>query len=179
MAATLVTSASFVFRPGALQPGESYAFDLVARDAGGTASARLSITTSALPRGTAGRGSVGTLRASAASGVAFTTAFSLFSSGWLDEDGPLQFQYEYTVDGSGRPPVVLSRFSPAPVLSDITLPAGLDSAGNLVTLRLCVHFESFISNRFLPPSRPRAGIIVVRWRTAAMYSGGSFVPFAR
>lgn len=142
--ATSLASSSLVFRPNALQPGTTYSFALVARDASGNSSARVTINTSPKPHGVLGRGAIGVIQASAPSGVAFATKFSLSAGQWADEDGPLEYQYEYTVDSpdggeEGSAPVILSRFSPTAVLEDVTLPPGLSATGNTVNISLCVH----------------------------------------
>jgi hypothetical protein len=131
--ATPVTSASMVLRPGALAPGGRYTFTLTATDAaGGVGSANASVVTSAAPRG-------GWVDVSPPAGVALSTQFVLTAAGWsADADElPLTFAAEYTIDGSGAPPVSLTggAFQASPIIA-VQLPAGLASAGNAVTLRL-------------------------------------------
>lgn len=154
VAATPVTSPSLVLKPGALAPGETYRFNLTAVDAGGTASAEVTVPTAGAPRGLSGPGSLGNFIAvattTAGSGgdgvpspaVAFATTFMLSASGWLDEDGPLLYQAQYIVEGqatssAGDAAVVLARFQPGNRIAGVTLPAGLDANDNRVVLQLC------------------------------------------
>jgi hypothetical protein len=159
VAATPVSSQSLVLKPGALFAGQTYRFTLNAQDAAGSAVAEVGVVTAAAPRGT-GPGSLGLLNVTAAPPAAnetgargdgsaaapagaFSTAFTLTASGWLDEDGPLLYQFQYAIegqraaDGSPAPPVVLLRFQPGPAVAGVTLPPGLSDFGDRVTLQLC------------------------------------------
>jgi hypothetical protein len=92
--------------PGALQPGVTYTFMLSARDANGAAEASADVSVMAVPTG-------GALAASALTGTALETRFTLTTAGWTDgnadSDGngvgdgyPLQYAFSYSVDGSVR-----------------------------------------------------------------------------
>lgn len=182
VAATLVTSTSFVLRPNALAPGETYTFVLTATDAGGTASAEVSVVVSRAPYGLGGPETVGALvvalarppaargqgsspppfpspssSSSSTDGVAFSSAYSLSVAGWADVpgDGPYQFQFQY-LPPDGGDPVVLSQFQPRSSLSGVKLPAGLDASDNRVTLQLCVRHADpsriVFANHFLTPA---------------------------
>jgi hypothetical protein len=143
VAATPVSSSSFVFKPSALAPGQSFRFALSATDAGGTASAEVLVATAGIPSG----GSLlVTTPAGAGIPIAYATVFSLSASDWVDEESslPLQYQFQYRVEGlsavDGRgpaPAVVLAKFQPASRVASVTLPAGLDAFGNRITLELC------------------------------------------
>lgn len=160
VAATPVTSTSFVFKPNALEPGATYRFALYASDPGGTSFAEVEVPVSTAPHGLGGPGTLGALSAAATGGpgngtqaspgVAFATVFRLAAAGWAEQDdGPLLYQFQYVVlgqqqaadggggGGGGAPaPVVLAKFQPGKTLSGVTLPAGLDAAGNIVQLQL-------------------------------------------
>lgn len=107
VALTPVTSASLVLAPGALSPGAAYAFQLNATDAYGAGSATVAVVASRAPRGV--YGPVGALAVSPLVGSALSTPFQLSATDWVDEDGPLSFQYSYLLPGSSRP-VALSGF---------------------------------------------------------------------
>lgn len=99
--------------------------------------------------------------------VAFTTALQLSADGWSDTDGPLLYQFQYTLPpvtpeeaASPPPPVVLAAFQPSPS-ARATLPAGPPEQGGLVIVQLCVKFSSLVfraesSHDFTPPLTPEA-----------------------
>jgi hypothetical protein len=135
VSATAVTSVSMVIRPGALAPGATYVFQLTATDAvGAVGSANASIRTSSPARD-------GWADVSPTTGVALSTPFVLTAGGWsADADElPLTYAVDYFIDGSPAPPVSLTggAFQASPVIA-MQLPAGLEAAGNVVTLRLTV-----------------------------------------
>jgi hypothetical protein len=135
VSATAVTSVSMVIRPGALAPGASYVFQLTATDAvGAVGSANTSIRTSSPARD-------GWADVAPSSGVALSTQFLLTAAGWsADADElPLTYAIDYFIDGSPAPPVSLTggAFQAAPAIT-VQLPAGLEVADNVVTLRLTV-----------------------------------------
>lgn len=158
VAATAVSSPSLVvLLPGALRQGASYVFTLNATDPAGTATAELPVSVARAPRGLRGapvgsvaaavQGGVGTT----ANGVAFVTVFSLSAAGWADEDGPLLYQFQYTMSSSSSStgagaaaadaapplPVILAPFQRADSLSGVSFPAGLESAERVITVQLC------------------------------------------
>jgi hypothetical protein len=135
VAATPVTSISMVIRAGVLSAGARYVFQLTATDAvGAVGSANASVLVSSPARD-------GWLDVSPASGTALSTPFVLTASGWsADADElPLSYTLDYFIDGASAPPVSLTggAFMASPVVS-VQLPAGLQAAGNVVTLRLTV-----------------------------------------
>lgn len=142
-------AALLLLKPGALLPGIAYEFTLRATDPGGTASAAVPVVTAGAPRGDDGT-PLGSLSAAAAgvaqgsggAGTAFVTAFTLRATHWLDEDGPLLYQFQYSVTGSESPPVVLAAFSPRATVT-APLPPGLDTHGGAVVLELCAAFLVF------------------------------------
>lgn len=82
---------------------------------------------------------IATTPAGAGPAIAYSTAFSLVASDWVDDEDslPIQYQFQYRVeglsaaDGSGPAlPVVLAKFQPASRVASVTLPAGLDAFGN-------------------------------------------------
>lgn len=152
VASTPRESTSLVLRPGVLAPGEAYAFAMRARDSGGAAQAEVPVPVARVPYGNRGAAPSGTpigslvarLDAGAGSpttaalgGVAFVTVFSLSAEGWVDEDGPLQFQFQYVLNGQTAT-AVLAPFQPSPLLQGVVLPAGFDFRENNVTLQLLV-----------------------------------------
>ena len=133
--ATPVTSASMVLKAGALAQGARYTFTLTATDAvGAVGLANATIATSVPASG-------GWVSVTPASGVALSTPFVLTAAGWsADADElPLKYSADYFVEGSSAAPVSLTNgaFQDSPTIP-CQLPAGLDAAGNVITLRLTV-----------------------------------------
>ncbi len=133
--ATPVTSASMVIKAGALTAGSRYTFMLTATDAvGAVGSANATVATSAPATG-------GWAAVVPSSGVALSTPFQLSAAGWsADPDElPLTYSADYVVEGSSAPPVALTNgaFQESPAIT-CQLPAGVDTAGNVITLRLTV-----------------------------------------
>ena len=133
--ATPVTSASMVLKAGALAQGARYTFTLTATDAvGAVGLANATIATSVPASG-------GWVSVEPASGVALSTSFVLTAAGWgADADElPLKYSADYFVEGSSAAPVSLTNgaFQDSPTIP-CQLPAGLDAAGNVITLRLTV-----------------------------------------
>jgi hypothetical protein len=143
VAATEISSPSFVFKQGVLSPSTAYAFLLTAVDAGGSSAAEVAFTTAPAP-GSALVGAAGGLDATGAYtaldgggavGIAYTTVFALSASGWVPQgDGPFLYQVSYSADGNQS--VVLFAFQPFAVVRS-TLPPGLAAAGYRVTVQLC------------------------------------------
>jgi hypothetical protein len=110
-------------RAGALQPGSLYRFALTAVDAGGASTAQVSFTTMTLPSG-------GVLTASASSGVALSTSFTLSTANWTTDganNSSLAFMFQYTIVGDTgveSDPVLLADFGGAATVSGVRLPAG-------------------------------------------------------
>lgn len=150
VAATPLSAPVFAFRPNALLPRSKYVFNLTAEDIGGVAYAEVPLTTSGAPRGVGGA-EVGRMDVSAAgpsapvpsptaaaSGVAFSTLFTFSAADWSeDEDGPLLYQFQYTIEGAGAraPTVILSSFKPVPAVTTM-LPPGIGQAGSIVTVEM-------------------------------------------
>ena len=133
--ATPVSSTSMVLQPGALAPGSRYVFQLSAVDsAGAVGLANATLRTSTPPRG-------GWADVSPATGVALSTDFVLSATGWTADvdELPLTYSCSYRVEGATDPPVSLTggAFVESPTIS-MQLPAGLASAGNVITLQLVV-----------------------------------------
>ena len=133
--ATAPTSVSMVLRPGALAAGARYTFQLSAVDSvGAVGLANATVTTSALARG-------GWAEASPASGVALSTSFVLSAVGWTADvdELPLMYSADYVVEGSNAAPVSITggAYQESPSIA-LLLPAGLEEAGNVITLRLTV-----------------------------------------
>lgn len=128
-----------VLQPNALQPAGLYGFRLVATDAGGRGFAEALVEAASVPRGVNGSavGSISAFVSGAGntSGTAYVTSFQLLTSRWLDVDGPLLFQFSYSVPGSTEPSVVLTRFRPARMV-DALLPPGLASQQNRIILEV-------------------------------------------
>ena len=133
--ATPVSSASMVLRSAALVPGARYTFQLSATDTvGAVGLANATLITSVPPRD-------GWADVSPSNGVALSTDFVMRASSWaadLDEM-PLTYSCTYFVEGSTDAPVSLTNgaFQESPNIT-MQLPAGLASAGNVITLRLVV-----------------------------------------
>lgn len=108
VAFTPLTSQALVLAPNALSPGATYAFLLSAFDSYGAGRATISVPVSRAPRGVGGS-ALGSLAVSPLAGAALGTSFQFSASGWLDEDGPLSYQYQYLLPGSASP-VALSAF---------------------------------------------------------------------
>lgn len=110
MAATALSSESFVLKAGALLPGTAYAFNLRAADIGGESTAEVAFTTAPSPG--SNLGNAGGLGAAAPfrsqqdgtpAGVAFATVFTISARGWVPQgDGPFLYQVSF-VDSSGAP----------------------------------------------------------------------------
>jgi hypothetical protein len=135
VAATPVTSASMVIRAGALSVGARYVFQLTATDSvGAVGSANASVLVSSPARS-------GSVSVSPATGVALSTPFTLTAAGWSAdaEELPLTYAADYFIDGSSAPAVSLTggAFQTSPAIT-VQLPAGLQAAGNIITLRLTV-----------------------------------------
>jgi hypothetical protein len=135
VSSTPVTSASMVLRPFALAAGAQYTFTLTATDAvGAIGSANATVVTSAPPAG-------GWADVSPQSGVALSTQFTITAAGWTapEDELPLSYSADFFVDGSDAPATSLTAggFQDSPVIS-AQLPAGLEAAGNIITLRLTV-----------------------------------------
>lgn len=167
VAATPVSSPSFVFRPGALRPDTAYTFLLNATDFFGTAVAQVSFRTAPAPQGagtgrvvvssvaeaaaatgaaaTRGAGPSATTGAppSPAAGAAYSTVFTLSAVGYSaapdGSDSPLSYQFAYLIDGTQMDPVIIQSFQPNGNILRTTLPQGVESAGYRVTIQLCAN----------------------------------------
>jgi hypothetical protein len=133
--ATPVTSASMVLRSAALVPGARYTFQLSATDTvGAVGLANATVITSVPPRD-------GWADVSPPNGVALSTDFVMRASSWVADldEMPLTYSATYSVEGSTDAPVSLTNgaFQESPNIT-MQLPAGLASAGNVITLRLVV-----------------------------------------
>lgn len=92
LAATPLSSQSFVFKPGALAPDAAYAFAITATDFSGTGSAQVSFRTAPAPQLAQGaRGVVVAAQNVTAEGLAFGTAyaspFTISALGWAGGGG--------------------------------------------------------------------------------------------
>jgi hypothetical protein len=127
VASTPLDTPALGLHAGVLQPGSVYRFELTALDAGGSSSAQVSFTTMMLPTG-------GVLAASASSGVALSTTFTLYTAKWTDgsnggggNSSSLAYLFQYTVVGDTgvqSDPVLLADFDSATAVSGVRLPAG-------------------------------------------------------
>ena len=131
--ATPLTSASMVLRPGVLAAGARYTLVLRATDAAGAVGlANATVATSAPPYG-------GWASVTPTSGVALSTPFNLTAAGWLSDELPLSYTADYFTEGSSAATMSLTGgvFQESPSFG-VQLPAGLPSAGNVITLQLTV-----------------------------------------
>eukprot|EP00854_Cymbomonas_tetramitiformis_P020531 gene20531-24608_t len=123
-----------VLQPDCLTPGGSYDVVLTATAEGtgsyGSASLRFFVNE---------RPQEGALAVAPSEGVSLQTVFALNTSGWVDEDPPLDFLFVYVlvdVNGTISPEVALSEFGPKSAVT-LTLPeAGLEEAGWRVEVRV-------------------------------------------
>lgn len=141
VAATAVSSQSFVLKPGALAPDTSYGFALNATDFSGTAVAQVSFRTAPAPRQAGGAVVVASSNVSDAGlpvGTAYATLFTVSALGWTPSngDGPLAFEVTYLVPGQQMDPITLLPFQPVSNIRT-TLPPGLPDNGFRVTIQLC------------------------------------------
>lgn len=98
MVFTPLSSASLVLAPNALAPGATYVFQLNASDSYGLGRAVLTVPVSRAPRGVDSL--LGTASATPPAGFGLQTPFQLTASNWLDEDGPLSYQWSYRLPGA-------------------------------------------------------------------------------
>lgn len=127
---------SLVLAPGALEPGATYVFRLSALDSYGPGRATITVPVSRAPRGADGS-PLGQASVSPAQGFGLQTPFSLSATGWLDEDGPLSFQWSYLLPGSQRA-VPLTGFRADYRAASFQLPAADLLAPAAVTVQLLV-----------------------------------------
>ena len=118
---TSLSTSALGLLPGALSPGVSYAFRLSARDAFGSASSSVLVTTMSVPTG-------GIALASSANGTELQTPFVLSTANWTDAYLPLQYSFSYTslnnsIDGASTS-TLLADFSNSSSISGFLLPAG-------------------------------------------------------
>ncbi|KAK3284721.1 hypothetical protein CYMTET_7638, partial [Cymbomonas tetramitiformis] len=119
-----------ILEENTLAPGGTYTFRLTARDAAGSATARVSVEVNQSPAG--GRVSAGPSDGSDA-GAAYTDLFDFRTSGWLDTDLPLLYQFSYHVVGEVGE-FALNEFAPPAVYTSVFPAAGLPAHDHIITV---------------------------------------------
>ncbi|KAK3283827.1 hypothetical protein CYMTET_8493 [Cymbomonas tetramitiformis] len=136
-ATTLMTPTNIeglVVRAGVLSAGSKYIFTLSAEDRIGPSSAEIEVTLNIAPQN-------GVFFVTPATGVSLETLFSMAAPKWEDDDVPLQFQFQYRVEGTNQWVGLINDFTPLPdpQKKTMTLPeAGLEDEGERVELRVAV-----------------------------------------
>jgi hypothetical protein len=114
---TPLTSNALGLLPGALLPGVAYTFKLSVRDAFGSASSSVVVTTMSVPTG-------GVALSSSANGTELQTQFALNTSNWTDAYLPLQYAFSYTSLNASATSTLLADFSNSTSLAGVLLPVG-------------------------------------------------------
>ncbi|KAK3279684.1 hypothetical protein CYMTET_12443 [Cymbomonas tetramitiformis] len=128
VAASPRTAVTLVLYANALIAGAAYSFTLSATDSNGAGYGQVQVVVNTAPRN-------GTLTVTPAVGVALDTQFVVTASGWLDEDLPLEYIFQWA---SGSEVQQLSTdFSPFDEQS-VVLPAGADADNNEIVLQVMV-----------------------------------------
>eukprot|EP00854_Cymbomonas_tetramitiformis_P006290 gene6290-7541_t len=119
-----------ILEENTLAPGGTYTFRLTARDAAGSATVRMSVEVNQSPTG--GRVSAAPSDGSDAE-AAYTDLFDFRTSGWLDIDLPLLYQFSYQVVGEVGE-FALNEFAPPAVYTSVFPAPGLPAHNHLVTV---------------------------------------------